>query len=110
MIAKQDPQGCRVDKRSAPTLTAQNLVDAYCFSTLPLPLFAARQNISLHTKITLKEGKLPQDSVVKEFLTTAAHGKCVGWVEQCETQRQGLASLGFIAFNPAYVSLWETSR
>ena len=34
-----------------------------------------KQNISLHVQNILKEKELPQDSVVKEFLTTAADGK-----------------------------------
>jgi len=34
-----------------------------------------------------------------------AYPQYVGWVEQRETQRQGLALLGFIAFNPAYIPL-----
>ncbi len=39
-------------------------------------LFATtKQNISLHINNILKEGELPQDSVVKESLTTAADGK-----------------------------------
>jgi len=39
-------------------------------------LFATtKQNISLHIRNILKEGELPLDSVVKEYLTTAADGK-----------------------------------
>jgi hypothetical protein len=33
------------------------------------------QNISLHFKNVFAEGELTQDSVVKEYLTTAADGK-----------------------------------
>jgi hypothetical protein len=39
-------------------------------------LFAStKQNVSLHINNILKEGELPEDSVVKESLTTAADGK-----------------------------------
>jgi len=34
-----------------------------------------KQNVSLHTKNIFEEGELNRDSVVKEFLTTAADGK-----------------------------------
>jgi hypothetical protein len=34
-----------------------------------------KQNVSLHIKNILKEGELPEDSVVKEYLTTAEDGK-----------------------------------
>lgn len=34
-----------------------------------------KQNISLHLKNIFDEGELEEDSVVKEFLTTAADGK-----------------------------------
>ena len=34
-----------------------------------------KQNVSLHIQNILKEKELLQDSVVKEFLTTAADGK-----------------------------------
>src|ERR1700722_12552933 len=34
-----------------------------------------KQNISLHIRNIFKEGELTQDSVVKEYLTTAADGK-----------------------------------
>ena len=34
-----------------------------------------KQNISLHLKNVFDEGELPEDSVVKDFLTTAADGK-----------------------------------
>ena len=34
-----------------------------------------KQNISLHIKNTFSEGELLADSVVKEYLTTAADGK-----------------------------------
>lgn len=36
---------------------------------------STKQNISLHINNILKEGELPEDSVVKESLTTAADGK-----------------------------------
>ncbi len=35
----------------------------------------SKQNVSLHIKNILKEGELPEDSVVKEYLTTAEDGK-----------------------------------
>jgi hypothetical protein len=35
----------------------------------------SKQNISLHLKNVFAEGELTQDSVVKEYLTTAADGK-----------------------------------
>ena len=35
----------------------------------------SKQNISLHIKNILQEGELPEDSVVKDYLTTAADGK-----------------------------------
>ena len=39
-------------------------------------LFAAsKQNISLHISNILKEGELPENSVVKDYLTTASDGK-----------------------------------
>lgn len=39
-------------------------------------LFAtSKQNISLHISNILKEGELPENSVVKEYLTTASDGK-----------------------------------
>lgn len=39
-------------------------------------LFATtKQNVSLHIKNIIEEGELPEDSVVKEYLTTAADGK-----------------------------------
>ena len=34
-----------------------------------------KQNVSLHAKNIFEEGELPEDSVVKESLTTAADGK-----------------------------------
>jgi hypothetical protein len=34
-----------------------------------------KQNVSLHLKNIFKEGELQTDSVVKDFLTTAADGK-----------------------------------
>lgn len=34
-----------------------------------------KQNVSLHIRNIFKEGELPEDSVVKEYLTTAADGK-----------------------------------
>lgn len=34
-----------------------------------------RQNISLHLKNIFSEGELEEESVVKEYLTTAADGK-----------------------------------
>lgn len=36
---------------------------------------STKQNISLHVQNVLDEGELPEDSVVKEYLTTAADGK-----------------------------------
>jgi hypothetical protein len=36
---------------------------------------STKQNISLHVQNVLDEGELPADSVVKEYLTTAADGK-----------------------------------
>lgn len=36
---------------------------------------STKQNISLHIQNVLDEGELPEDSVVKEYLTTAADGK-----------------------------------
>jgi hypothetical protein len=38
---------------------------------------ATKQNVSLHIKNILKEGELPEDSVVKEYLTTAEDGQPV---------------------------------
>jgi len=39
-------------------------------------LFAtSKQNISLHISNILKEGELPENSVVKDYLTTASDGK-----------------------------------
>ena len=35
-----------------------------------------KQNVSLHTKNIFAEGELNTDSVVKDYLTTAADGKC----------------------------------
>ena len=34
-----------------------------------------KQNVSLHIRNIFKEGELPESSVVKEYLTTAADGK-----------------------------------
>jgi hypothetical protein len=34
-----------------------------------------KQNVSLHTRNIFREGELPEHSVVKEYLTTAADGK-----------------------------------
>jgi len=34
-----------------------------------------KQNVSLHIRNIFKEGELPEGSVVKEYLTTAADGK-----------------------------------
>ena len=34
-----------------------------------------KQNVSLHINNALEEGELTEDSVVKEYLTTAAEGK-----------------------------------
>ena len=36
---------------------------------------ATKQNLSLHLKNIFEDGELMEDSVVKEFLTTAADGK-----------------------------------
>jgi hypothetical protein len=36
---------------------------------------STKQNISLHVQNVLEEGELPEESVVKEYLTTAADGK-----------------------------------
>jgi hypothetical protein len=36
---------------------------------------STKQNISLHVQNVLEEGELPEDSVVKDYLTTAADGK-----------------------------------
>ena len=36
---------------------------------------SSKQNISLHLKNIFNEGELEENRVVKEYLTTAAHGK-----------------------------------
>ena len=38
-----------------------------------------KQNISLHLQNVFEEGELSENSVVKDFLTTAADGKRIRW-------------------------------
>ena len=75
-----------------------------------------KQNVSLHIRNIFKEGELPEGSVVKEYLTTAADGKSyktsfynldviisVGYVPRAEAERRR-------GFDPAGASPEERSR
>ena len=63
------------DGKAAVQLHAQNGSVWLAQKTLAELFATSKQNISLHIKNILEDGELAENSVVKEYLTTAADGK-----------------------------------
>ena len=72
-------------------------------------LQTTKQNISLHLKNIFKEGELAENSVVKDFLTTAADGKAY---TVCHYNLDAIISVGYRikSVRATQFRIWATQR